>query len=300
MDEKEILIGFLGKTLNKNEEEVSDLLYQKSEDSDEVTLKEGVFDLVLNADTERVKKLKKSAKPDKDLLQSKFDEGFTKGKAQVEAEMKKAAGLETDSIGADLVKEVINHCSECQIPSEEQIKASELYLALEKTRIPKEKYEELKTEFDDFKSNQDRIASLSVVRQDALSQLIEMKPVESENPKVAENRRKDFLSKLDNYDFVTDEEGDHVIKEKDGTRLEDKHGNPLKFSEFIKDLAEGYYDFQAQGSKGNAGNTGGNGSGGAGDVPKDEADYLAKMRELILKNDKEGVVKLKQAWESKS
>ena len=66
--EKDLLTGVLTKAYNKSSEEIAELLYDKSADSDEVTLKEGALDLVLDLDAKRVERLKSSATPNKEEL----------------------------------------------------------------------------------------------------------------------------------------------------------------------------------------------------------------------------------------
>ena len=60
MNEKQILLGLLTKTLNRSEQEVTELLYQKG-DNDELILKDGAIDEILELDSARVESIKKNA-----------------------------------------------------------------------------------------------------------------------------------------------------------------------------------------------------------------------------------------------
>jgi len=293
-NEKNLLVGVLTKTLNKTDEEVSDLLYQKADDSDEVTLKEGALDLVLDADAQRVSNLKKSAKPDEKVLTDQYLKGKKEGKAELEAELRSAAGIETSAIGLDLVKEVVNHLSDCNIPTDEQIKAHPLYVALEKERVPKEDYNKLNTDFEEFKSNLDKTQRLSRIKNDVLSILPTFNPVISENQVVAQTRQQDFLQKFEGYEYELQEDGNHIIK-RNGSRIEDPHGNPIKFKDFVKDVAALNYDFKVSDDVGNAGNRNTAATKAVG-VPKTEKGYMAQMNALIVAGKKEESVALAKAW----
>ena len=294
MNEKELLTGVLAKTLDKSPEEVSDLLYNASDDSDEVTLKENAFDLVLEEDVERVKKLKSSATPDKAQIKEIRDQENFNALDRFEKKIREAYGSESTSKGLDLVKEIIDQVSECDI-SDEKVKQHHLYIELEKLKS-REDFDALQNDFNDYKLNQDKVSRLTKIKSNVLSIFSSLNPIQSQNPVVAQNRREDFLNKFDQYDYEIQENGDHLIL-KSGKRMEDQHGNAIKFADFVKGLAELNYDFAQSDPRGSPGNRpGGNGGGSHIDVPKDEKEYLALMADLMQKGDKEGGIKLAEAW----
>jgi len=290
--EKEILTGLLTKAYNKSSEEIAELLYTKDADSEEVTLKEGALDLVLDMDLNRVEKLKSSAKPDKDSLKSLRDQTIKEIMEDFEKKLKAKYSLESSSKGLDLVQEIIDQVSDCDI-SDEKVKQHPHYLEMEQTK--NEAIETLQQEHEDYKLNQDRRSRLGRVNNDVLGIFASLNPIESENTVVAQTRRDDFLKKFEGYDYDIKEDGNHFVK-LDGNRVEDNHGNPVKFNDFVKNIATMNYDFKQGDDRGNAGNTGGNGSGGSVDIPKTEKEYLASMTDLMQRGDKEGVIKLNQAW----
>lgn len=291
--EKDLLTGVLTKTLNKSPEEISELLYEKTDDSDEVTLKEGALDLVLDLDQQRVERLKTSTKPNKDDLKSVRDRTIKETMEDFEKKVKAKYGIQSSLLGLDLVQEIIDQVSECDI-SDEKVKSHPLYLELESLKS-KEDFEALQTEFNDFKLNQDRIARFSQVKSNVLSIFSKLNPIESQNTRVAQNRRNDLLKKFDPFDFELKEDGNHLIL-RDGNRVEDKHGNPVKFDDFVKDVVSDNYDLAKGDPKGSSGNEGAAGAGGDVTIPKDEKEYLALMADLKLKGDTDGFIKLGQAW----
>ena len=292
--EKEILTGLLTKAYNKTSEEISALLYDKADDSEEVTLKEGALDLVLDLDEQRVGKLKSSAKPDKDSLKSLRDQTIKEVMEDFEKKLKAKYSIESSSKGLDLVQETIDQVSDCDI-SDEKVKLHPAYLELESRKT--EEYETLQMEHEDYKLNQDRRSRLSRVNRDVLGVFATLNPIESENTIVAQTRREDFLKKFEGYDYDIKEDGNHFVK-LDGNRVEDNHGNPVKFQDFVKGIAGMNYDFKQSDDRGTAGNQQTGGSGGSVDIPKSEKEYLAKMTDLMQRGDKEGVVKLNTAWKA--
>ncbi len=292
MNEKELLAGVLAKTLDKSPEEVSDLLYNASDDSDEVTLKENAIDLVLDEDVERVKKLKSSVKPNKETIKEIRDQEKFNVMDEFEKKLRGTYGIDSTSRGLDLVKEIIDQVSECDI-SDEKVKLHPAYLDLE-LRKTKE-IETLQENHNDYKLNQDKISRLTTVKSKVMAIFSSLNPIESQNTVVAQTRREDFLNKFEQYDYELQDNGDLLILQ-NGKRLEDPHGNAIKFTDFVKDVAEQNYDFAQSDARGQAGNQDGNGSGSHIDVPKDEKEYLALMNNLILQGDKEGGIKLAEAW----
>jgi len=290
--EKEILTGLLTKAYNKTSEEIAALLYNKDADSEEVTLKEGALDLVLDLDEQRVGKLKSSAKPDKESIKSLRDQTIKEIMEDFEKKLRAKYGIESSSKGLDLVQEIIDQVSDCDI-SDDKVKLHPAYLELESRKT--EEYETLQENYEDYKLNQDRRSRLGRVTSDVLGIFATLNPIESENTVVAQTRRGDFLKKFEGYDFDIKEDGNHFVK-LDGNRVEDNHGNPVKFPDFVKGIAAMNYDFKQSEDRGSPGNQQTAGSGGSVDIPKTEKEFLAMMADFKLKGDNEGYVKLNQAW----
>lgn len=293
--EKDILTGLLTKAYNKSSDEIAELLYDKSADSEEVTLKEDALNLVLDLDEKRVNRLKSDVKPDGETLKQIHDRSLKEAREEFEKEIKKKYGMQSSSKGLDLIQEIVDQVSECDI-SDEKVKSHPLYLELEQLKS-KEDYEALQQEFEEYKSNQDRMARLGRIRSDALGIFSGLNAIESPNQVVATNRREDFLRKFESYDYELKDDGNHLIL-RNGARLEDKHANPIRFADFVKDQATLYYDFAQSGDKGNAGNQPVHTSRIG--IPKTKEEYLKQMSELMLKGMKEDAAKLNEAWKSQN
>ena len=289
--EKEILTWLLEQAYNKTPEEIAEL-YIKAADSEEVTLKEDAKDLVLDWDRERVEKLKSSAKPNKDSIKQLRDQTIKEVMEDFEKKLKAKYSIESSSKGLDLVQETIDQVSDCDI-SDEKVKLHPAYLELESRKT--EEYETLQMEHEDYKLNQDRRSRLSRVSRDVLGVFATLNPIESENTIVAQTRREDFLKKFEGYDYDIKEDGNHFVK-LDGNRVEDNHGNPVKFQDFVRGIAAMNYDFKQSDDRGTAGNQQTGGSGGSVDIPKSEKEFLAKYADLKLQGKTEESVALNTAW----
>jgi hypothetical protein len=213
-----------------------------------------------------------------------------------EKKIKATYGTESTSKGLDLVKEIIDQVSECDI-SDEKVKQHHLYIELEKLKS-REDFDALQNDFTNYKLNQDKISRLTTVKSKVMSIFSSLNPIESQNTVVAQTRREDFLNKFEQYDYELQDNGDLLILQ-NGKRLEDPHGNAIKFTDFVKGVAELNYDFAQSDPKGSPGNRpGGNGGGSHIDVPKDEKEYLARWSDLKLKGDTDGAIKLAEAWKA--
>lgn len=297
MDEKTLLTGVLTKTLNMTDEEVSELLYQKSEDSDDITLKDESLDLILDRDVKRIDNVKKNIKPDKTRLEGEYSRGVKESMEKFEQQLKQKYGIESSAQGLDLVQEAIDTVSECNLEiTEDRVKAHPLYRALEENSVAREKYETLESEFTDFKSNQDRIARFGKIKSDALRLTSELNPIISENPTVAKTRQDDYLKKFEEYDYELKDDGNHFVM-KDGKRVEDDHGNAIKFTDHVNRLASTYYEFRVSEDLGQAGNKS-KSNGQTIKLPKDEKEYLATYADLRSKGLIEDATKLALAWEA--
>jgi len=282
----------LGKAFNKTPEELSELLYTKSEDSDELVLKEDALDLLVDMDVQKVQNIKGSVKPDKDTLQQINDAALKKSREDFEKKIKAQYGLEDSTAqGLQLVQQAVESASSCDI-SDDTVKQHSAFLEMEKAK--NDEIERLKQEHEEYMLNQDRRTRLDRVKKDVLEIFAGLNPIESQNTTVAQNRRNDMLRRFDNFEYEIDEQGNHFVKNGD-KRLEDGHGNPIKFKDHVVEIVRSCYDL-AQSSGGNAGNHGGGKQSGGITVPKDEKEYLTKWAELKTQGKTEEAIALTAAW----
>lgn len=115
----ELLLAYLGKTLNLPSEEVAELLYKKSDDGTLTDqLNETALESLLAKDAERVQALKGSA----DTKQV-FDNGYKKGQKEALEQLEKTVRAEfkadVDKQGIDLVKHVVAQAAKTKLGDDE-------------------------------------------------------------------------------------------------------------------------------------------------------------------------------------
>lgn len=244
MDFKELLIGVLTKVHNKTEEEITPLIF---DDKGEVA--EKAFDNILSLDTARVSKFKTD-------ITKKFDDGYSKGKAetagQIEKHFKEQFGIDGDNyeaISEALKEQLATSKTKGKEITDEDIKRHPFFLAYEKSAVPKQQYEKLQSDFDGFKNGVDRKMKLDRVKEKAMLHLDEFNPEYPDVPEIKANLTKVYLSDFEQYDDFNIEADGTIVAIKDGKRVEDEHGNPMKFSDLSKKHASGYFKFKKQGER---------------------------------------------------
>jgi len=293
MDEKTILIGVLTKTLNKSEQEATDLLYQQ--DGDELIVKESAMDDILSLDAKRVENIKKNAPVSADRLKNEYGRGKKEALDELESTLKDKYSIDSDKQGVELVDSILSAKSKPTKLSDDEVKKHPLYLDLEKKRVAREEYEKLESDYNNYKNTVEKTKKFSTVKGIARSVLQELKPIVSENPTVARTREEDFLAKFEAYEYQLDSDTPIVIKP-DGTRLEDGHGNAKPFKEFVRELAMMNYDFPKQDDKGNTGQDPDKKKQFSFTIPTNDREYAEAVNNAKTVEEK---VAIKEAYHAK-
>jgi len=252
MDQKDFIAGVLGMALNMPETEVSSLF---SEDGNP---KDDALDTIKIKYGERVKAEKDKAASDR---QEQYRRGLKEKGLEWEKSLREA-GIEIgDAVGAEAVAKLKEHIdtaiSAVAKPGElddEKIKVSKLYRELERNleKTVQAKEAEFKQAWADRDAKEQHERVLATVRDKAKGVLDELKPNLPEDPKKAANQLKFLYADLEAFTYEV--EGDELlIKDKEGKRLENELGHPVKFSDLVKSKSEEYFDFQASDKKGAAG-----------------------------------------------
>jgi hypothetical protein len=276
MDQKESLLYLTTKQFNLTEDEAKALLLEGDE------LKPDATDLILDLDKSRIQKLK-------DDRTKQHDAGYKKAEAEFKTiaetkfkELTGYAGTETN------FEEMFKVWQETERKkwqknieiNEDQVKKHPIYIALESTTIPKTQFDDLQKAFDEFKTAGQKAQVISVVTTRAWDVVAAANPILSDNPTVAENRKRDFLAKFSGFDYdLTDGK---IIVSKDGKRLEDEHANHKPFEAFVMELAGLNFDFKAQTDKGNTGNNN-NGTTGGVTVITDKPTTIQERNAALAK-----------------
>lgn len=251
MTEKEILIAFLGATLNLPSDRIAEVLYKKADDETLTEeLEEGALEALKNLDRERVSKLK----PD----QKQFDNGYKKAQKEVAEQWEKLIREKTGIDDLELKNEELLTAGLAKVSNikidEDKVKNSPAFIAREKELL--RQIEAVKSEgqaaIEEFKAQQSRSQRVEKAKNRAKEILLAKKPVLEEDQRVAEKRINYFLKEFEGFDY--EEVNEELIPIKDGKRLENEHLHPIGFDNLVESFASESFIFQVQDPKGNAGN----------------------------------------------
>lgn len=256
MDYKKILTGLLVTAYKLDQAKIDEILAEGREEAEITT------DL-LTADTVRVEALSKPKQG------QTFQDGYAKGKGEVlttfEASLKEKYGVTSDLKGDELIAEIVkqkttgNGSAE---PTEDQIRKHPIYLNAKKEVAEKEK--EWKEKYDkreaDLKSNEVK----GKAKAQALEILDGMKPVLPSNATVAQTQKTMFANLLNDYEIEYPEGSTTPVISKNGTVLQDNHGNNITLEGLVKEKASSFFEFQNNNGGGNSGNNNNGGGGNEG------------------------------------
>jgi len=280
---KDVIFGFLAKTLNKSHEQLADLLYQKSDDANaDPVLKTDALQVLLDLDAKRVSDLK----PDtKDI----FNNGYKKAQAEVaeswEADIRDVFKIDQEAKlkGAELLG-AVKAATAGKSKDPAAIKTSAEYLELE--RESKKALDALaakhREELEAIDSKYKKESTWQNVQGEIRKHLMELNPVLPEDTGKRERLLELFAGMFSGYDWQAD--NGTFIPMKDGNRVENAQKYPKSLADLVKEGAESMFDFAKQPPAGNAGNKNGKDSGsGSGTTVttrfKDESDYLKQYAE---------------------
>lgn len=280
---KELLLAFVGKTLNIPAEEVATLLFDKVDESE--VIKASALESLLEKDKGRIQKFVEDR-------QTYFNNGYKKAQGEAlskfEKEIKDKFEVTEDKQGLDLIESILSSKLKSQGGEldDEKIKRSPLYLSTIE-RLNKEKEEAIKAESNKLNELQTRIqkeSTFKTISERAIDFIKELNPIlpEGKTPE-GKSKAEIQISKLlkelgSEYDFEIKENKLLVIK--DGKVLEDPHGNMIDFKEIVKNKASEVWDFkqgenrQGTGNSNDRGEGGNGGKGYTGQKPKTQDEYV--------------------------
>lgn len=242
---KTLFIGSATKIFNESDEE---LLKDITDEAGE--LKDSAFDSILERDRKRVAKFKKEKTEAIDNFHKKNKSEIY---SDVEKQIREFFGITEELPVNELLPKVKEKFSAKSKLTSDDIKMHPEYLALETSRVPKEKYEALSNEFEVYKKTIDRKIKFDKVWERAEPLIESFNADWPSDPKIKSNlkalMKKDFES-FEDAEFIDND----IILKKDGKRVEDEHLNPIKFPDITKGILTNYVTLKVQDAKGNAGN----------------------------------------------
>ena len=236
-------------------------------------------------DAKRVTTLKGDPAEVEKLKDEQFSYGKRKALEELERDLRTEFGYKDASKkGKELINAII--AEKLQAASgniDDKVKVHPLFLELEQkvAGMPKAIEEAQKQKEAELMAKLEQESHQRIVAEEAEAIFEELRPVLSQNPKVANAQKRDFLGLLRSGKFtVSEKDGVREITpmKPDGkARLEDNHGHAIPFKEFIKGLVTERFDLHLaeERTAGDDPNKVGNRSGGQGGKFKlaNRADY---------------------------
>lgn len=281
--EQDLLLGVLGKTLKMSPDEVRGLIY----DGEDVS--ETAMEKILNADADRVKRIRKETETDA------FNNGHKKGLAETmttfEQSVRDKYGVKTDKQGLELIEDVVLANQKSNLGADD-VRKHPAYLDLERNTVRKDEYNKVVSDYESFKKKLDRDKMMDKVHNKALSILDKLNPQIEEDSRVAERRKRMFLQEFDDYDYEFEDDLGMIMPVKDGKRVMDKHGNPVGFESYVRQVAERNFVLSQQQMRQSSGNT--NGGTISINVPRTKEEYL---KAIVAEKDPQKRIMIKKAYE---
>jgi hypothetical protein len=278
----DLLMSVMSKTLNLTNEQLTDMLYESGE-SGEKKLKENAADVLINADAERVTKLKEAKK---DHLDNFHKKGYSEAMQKLESDFFDKTGYKSDKKGLELFLEYADMQKNAKIKlSDDEFKLDSRFLEAEKNwkSTMNNELQKVKLSYDQKLSsfeNEFKKTKLFSEIEKNLPKNIKW----PENEKAKANQKQAFLNSIQNdFDFDFIDDGNVIVKKGD-SRLEDKHGNLIEFTDFIKNMSSDYFDFVEESKPSNNNNQ----QKVVNSVkPKDEKEYLEQLKLVAGDREKE-------------
>lgn len=291
---EDFIKGLLTKTLNKTEDELTALIYEKQ--GEETKIKPNAIDLVLAEEEKRIQRIKNSVQPPVERLKGEYSKGRKEAFEDLEKQFREKYGYDADARGLELISGYIDSLQKSgkktKDLSDDEIKIHPAYLSAEKKwqEELKNSLDKKETEFNQFRTGIEREKKMEVVRRDIRKTLesIKPEPVFPADALIRNNQIELFLNQFSGYDYEIAEDGNHVII-KDGKRFEDSLGNIRKFNDIVTDTARKFFEFKKQDSRDGAGNGQGNGQNNGHStivLPKNKDEFNSMMANAKTKEER--------------
>lgn len=232
MDVKELLTGFLGKTLNMPAEKVASLF------NEDGTVKDTAKDEILALDATRVQAFKAEET-------TAHDNGYKKAQREVldlrEKEIKDKYALTSSKKGIELIEEIVTlKAGEKANLEPDKVKLHPEYIKLqdELTKKAIDAETTWKKKYDDREKEIDREKTFGVVSTKADTILAEYGL--PKDAKLSANQKKLLYEELKSFGFQPNGE-DFVIIDGEGKVKNDAHGNRISFDTLVHEIASKYW-----------------------------------------------------------
>jgi hypothetical protein len=291
---KELIMGFLSKTLNMDSESISEKLFKKSEDgqlTDDLT--DNALSELLQFDAARVQKLREGS-PKREELENQYKRGQKEALLELETKLKKKYDVTEEITGVSLVDSIVGKIQSVKL-DDEKVKMHPLVLDLQDklTRQVDETKREYEARIAALETGYKRKETFGVVNAKIKEFFDAARPILPTDPSKAAIARDEFADRFRDYDYEILDNG-KILPVKDGKRLEDAHGNPLYLDYLVKDQVVRRFDIQQQDPKGGGGNKNDPNPRNDFAIPKNFEEYENAIYNAKTSEER---IAINQAWE---
>lgn len=228
--EKKVLEGFLSKTLKIDTEDMAGL-YNEAGELQNLTV-------ASEADVARIKKIREESA-------SQYKRGIKEGASKIEKELKDKYEIDSDSEGIELVDFIITKkVEEVKGVGGDDVTKHPDYIKLqvETDKLLKSKDKEWQKKLDERDADFNRKAVFGRVKDRALAELDNLKPILPEDARKAQRWREKFVEEIGQFEYQEADDSFVVLRE--GKPVQDSHGYVVKFPDHVHSIAGDLFEFQ--------------------------------------------------------
>lgn len=265
-EEQKILNEFLSKTLKVDEEQIAGLYNEAGE-------LQGL-QVAYDADAARITKHRTENS-------NQFNRGLKEGASKIEKEIKEKYSLDSELIGVELVDAVVlSKVEEATKGATKDIsKHPEMLKARsewEKEQKSRDKAWQDKLDAKDKEFSKTKLGEK--IRAKALIHFDEFKPILPGDPNKAASWKNTFLNEVLANEFQESDD-DFIPLDKEGKPLTNAHGYGRTFKEYVKEIADKYFEYQKSENRSSSGNKNEGGAGGNLSMPKTVDEYEKRLKD---------------------
>lgn len=270
--------AFLQKAFKLSAEELASLYNEAGELSD--------FSLLERKDAERIGKLN----IDKE---NQYKRGQKEASIKIEKAIKEKYDVDSELTGVELIDYIIEtKLSEVDNGVKDVMKHPDVIkLINDHTKALKAKDKEWQQKYEAKEAEIVKAQMMGKVKNVALAEFDALNPILSEDPRKAQAQKDIFLREIEKGVFQ-EQEGQIIPLNDKGENLKDEHGHQISFADYVRRVAETYFDFRQSQERTSAGNQQ-RGQQGAykGQVPKNNEEYIQMMREAKTPEERKQIMK---------
>ena len=265
-EEQKILNEFLSKTLKVDEEQIAGLYNEAGE-------LQGL-QVAYDADAARITRHRTENS-------NQFNRGLKEGASKIEKEIKEKYSLDSELIGVELVDAVV--LSKVEEATKGATKDISKHPEMLKARSEWEKEQKARDKVwqDKLDAKDKEFAKTKLsekIRAKALIYFDEFKPILPGDPNKAASWKNTFLNEVLANEYQESDD-DFIPLDKEGKPLTNAHGYGRTFKEYVKEIADKYFEYQKSENRSSSGNKNEGGTGGNLSMPKTVDEYERRLKD---------------------